>query len=424
MTKSNGTAHPAPSQPKESPYAFFQQWIAVLTVLTTVGLIVFATMGEDATPQDVTMKHSTPGMCDDLCAARFQQRLHRHGTNLLDTKALLKKVQEAKAEMYEMMKSDYGPELFQAIFFKDGVSRGKASWFSADSKDTSVVRFQRKLKMKVLQMQMNLLESERSVGSCDCSHSVEVAPEGVENVTVVDTESARRLEGANDTMMLPHLPAYFNRFVWSTGGHSAAAGHGNLYNESYTSFMERAAKNVFAAVGIDLEGRNYAMGGMASAPELALCNQAIYGPDADIVSWDFGMTDGRAYHNTYLYASRSGIHPNRPMHVTINVDGRGYQHRIAQIAAVEEQGMPAMYLLRTIWEELKPALPDMFGMSYDDMNEIPLFARHFKCSGAIEKGDPTCGRNKYNENICPNRRFKAGWHPGWYERLWLMLGDS
>ena len=45
-------------------------------------------------------------------------------------------------------------------------------------------------------------------------------------------------------------------FIWATGGHSSAAGHGNLYNESYTAVMERGVVDVFDAVGIEFIGRN------------------------------------------------------------------------------------------------------------------------------------------------------------------------
>jgi hypothetical protein len=51
------------------------------------------------------------------------------------------------------------------------------------------------------------------------------------------------------------------RFVWVTAGHSAAAGHGNFQNETSIAFLNQAVTQVFAAIGIDFEGRNYAMGG-------------------------------------------------------------------------------------------------------------------------------------------------------------------
>jgi hypothetical protein len=78
-------------------------------------------------------------------------------------------------------------------------------------------------------------------------------------------------------------------FVWATGGHSSSAGHGNLHNESYTAVLERAVSGVFQSAGIRFEGRNRAMGGTNSYPEIALCGQEVFGLDIDVLSWDYAM---------------------------------------------------------------------------------------------------------------------------------------
>jgi hypothetical protein len=101
-------------------------------------------------------------------------------------------------------------------------------------------------------------------------------------LTVLLGQPGRRLGRSLQTP--PLVP-----FVWATGGHSASAGHGNLWSQSYTAAMERGAKPLFAAAGLDFVGRNYAMGGTASAPEQAFCVDAVYGTDIDVLSWDFGM---------------------------------------------------------------------------------------------------------------------------------------
>jgi hypothetical protein len=46
--------------------------------------------------------------------------------------------------------------------------------------------------------------------------------------------------------------------------------------------MEAAASPLFEAVGIAFEGRNYAMGGMPSSPEIALCQESIFGVDGTL----------------------------------------------------------------------------------------------------------------------------------------------
>lgn len=79
------------------------------------------------------------------------------------------------------------------------------------------------------------------------------------------------------------------RFVWVNGGHSSSAGHGNFFRESYTANLERRVKPVLASLGIDFEGRNYAMGGTSSGEEIAFCSQAVFGKDIDTLTWDYGM---------------------------------------------------------------------------------------------------------------------------------------
>jgi hypothetical protein len=52
----------------------------------------------------------------------------------------------------------------------------------------------------------------------------------------------------------------------STGGHSAAASHGNFYaTDSYTARMQELVQDLFKDVGITFVGRNYAMGGTSAA---------------------------------------------------------------------------------------------------------------------------------------------------------------
>jgi hypothetical protein len=193
--------------------------------------------------------------------------------------------------------------------------------------DLSYLKFRRKLQMKALQVQINILNERKDVEGCDC--------------TISEPSRHRRLQRF---VVLPEIRPHYERFVWATGGHSSAAGHGNLFNESYTAYMERGAKDVFRAIGIDFAGRNYAMGGMDSAPQIALCNEAIFGKDADVISWDFGMTDGKVHWKTTLYASRTGLHSNRPVHFSINNAGRNYKGRMAALKLAEDAGVPALQL--------------------------------------------------------------------------------
>lgn len=54
---------------------------------------------------------------------------------------------------------------------------------------------------------------------------------------------------------------HFAKFMWVNGGHSASAGHGNFYPESYTANLGRDLQPILSAIGLDWQVRNYAMGG-------------------------------------------------------------------------------------------------------------------------------------------------------------------
>jgi hypothetical protein len=78
--------------------------------------------------------------------------------------------------------------------------------------------------------------------------------------------------------------------VWVTSGNSVAAGHGNLLNESYTAVLERAVAPLFAALGMSFVGRNYGVSAASSGPNIALCMEAKFGTDVDLLLWDFRLT--------------------------------------------------------------------------------------------------------------------------------------
>lgn len=164
---------------------------------------------------------------------------------------------EARRLLLAEMERDYGPGSMETIFAIDGDFIGRIALQPAAGDESSLFRLRRKLMMKLLRVQLAAEDQRR----------------GLRNRQLHD-----------DASSLPLIP-----FVWATGGHSASAGHGNLFNESYTAVLERVLQPVFASTGLDFVGRNYAMGGMASAPALALCVDAVYGMDIDVLSWDFGM---------------------------------------------------------------------------------------------------------------------------------------
>jgi len=405
-------------QGSNSGYRFrvgvIQRVLGIITAIAAVTLILIPRENnkeETANPSyNERDRHSKipPMQCSNFCEARLAQRISHHGGNLLLPQDVLALATKAREEMIKTLKQDYGEDVFKAMFEEpDGTSRGYTAFWGAGDKSSnptdqgpSKARFRRKLKIKLLEVQSAVLKEESSLLGCNC---------------VATMIGSRHQDGNtnNDEVTLPELPRSYSKFVWATGGHSAAAGHGNLYNESYTAYMERSVMNVFLAVGIDFVGRNYAMGGMSSGPEIALCLESLFGIDVDLISWDFGMTDGRSYFKKLFYANRIGMNRNKPAIVDLNIAGRQFNNRLEQIKIVEDQGLTAMYMNPEKWQDLEKGIPDMFGMSEDQMSKIAPYARDLKCKGILEKGDPTCGDKKFNKAICPLREGMTSWHPGW-----------
>jgi hypothetical protein len=72
-----------------------------------------------------------------------------------------------------------------------------------------------------------------------------------------------------------------------TGGHSATAGHGNHFQQSYTLQIQRVLEPIFARLGVTMTAHNIAVGGMGTISN-AMCAKDIYGDDIDVLIYDSG----------------------------------------------------------------------------------------------------------------------------------------
>lgn len=86
---------------------------------------------------------------------------------------------------------------------------------------------------------------------------------------------------------LLHAIVTEDTFVFVMGGHSAAAGHGNHYQQSYTLEFQKVMEPIFARFGVRHVSRNIAMGGLGTSQN-AMAAGCIYGDDIDILLWDSG----------------------------------------------------------------------------------------------------------------------------------------
>lgn len=79
-------------------------------------------------------------------------------------------------------------------------------------------------------------------------------------------------------------------FTIVLGGHSAAAGHGNHFLQSYMMQCHKVLEPIFARVGVKLVTKNMAQGGLGTLQH-SLGSGSIYGDDVDVLLWDSAMTE-------------------------------------------------------------------------------------------------------------------------------------
>jgi hypothetical protein len=146
--------------------------------------------------------------------------------------------------------------------------------------------------------------------------------------------------------------------------------------------------------------------------------EAIYGTDADVISWDFAVTDGTAYWKALLFAARVGLHVNRPAFIAVTTTRTRDKHftrMVENLKLAEQRGVPTLLLQPEVVAELYNGIPDVYGLTESEIEtKYGPYAQYYKCNGAIERGSP-CIDRKYNNDICPNRTHQQHFHPGWRE---------
>ena len=83
-------------------------------------------------------------------------------------------------------------------------------------------------------------------------------------------------------------------FIVAMTGHSSAAGHGNIFQQSYTLQIQWILEAVFARMGVFHESRNFGMGGMGTGHS-GLAAATVFGPDVDFQIWDSSMTEKQVH---------------------------------------------------------------------------------------------------------------------------------
>ena len=124
-------------------------------------------------------------------------------------------------------------------------------------------------------------------------------------------ETARRMVRA---------AAHTRPFVMAFAGYSVSVGRGNYFSQSFPFVVERVLREPMKqALGIDLIVRNGAIGGIPSFP-YGWCLSHFLGKDADLVSWDYGMNEGRGAAVLESYIRQALLLPKKPMFLMLDTN--------------------------------------------------------------------------------------------------------
>jgi hypothetical protein len=167
----------------------------------------------------------------------------KDAAELLNRQTLLDRARTAQAVVVEKLRRDYGA-YFEPMFVDTTVqtdTTGEVTYrpvHPITPAGPSLARLKRKLMLKLLQMQVTVQNAARSTTT-----TMTTTTEGCECTTARGTPQRglpeEELESAEPETTRTNPTTTYAQYIWATGGHSAAAGHGNLYNESYTAYMER-----------------------------------------------------------------------------------------------------------------------------------------------------------------------------------------
>jgi hypothetical protein len=117
---------------------------------------------------------------------------------------------------------------------------------------------------------------------------------------------------------LARAAAHRRPFVMSFAGYSVTVGRGNYFSQSFPFVVERILQQPMQSLfNVSLTVRNAAIGGIPSFP-YGFCLAHFLGEDADVVSWDYGMNEGRGSAILESYLRHSLLLPKKPMMILLD----------------------------------------------------------------------------------------------------------
>ncbi|KAG7359209.1 hypothetical protein IV203_015798 [Nitzschia inconspicua] len=199
---------------------------------------------------------------------------------------------------------------------------------------------------------------------------------------------------------LLHAMMTNDHFFVVLAGHSAAAGHGNDFQQNRVITFHRIMEPVFDKLGMTLISRNMGMGGVGTL-QFTLGGGDFYG-EADILEWDSGMTEkGPAVD----FFNKQAILSGERVPVIFNE----YHFNVM----AETNG--TAWMGKSIWD-----LSMMPETTLENQNSIPFAARWM--DQKEEKYNAVCWEAR--TDFSPEKKqsdhpgSQVGWHPGFRHHQW------
>ena len=199
-----------------------------------------------------------------------------------------------------------------------------------------------------------------------------------------------------------------DHFFVTLGGHSAAAGHGNNFFQSYMMQFHEIMEPVFDRLGMVLVSANLAQGGMGTL-QAVLAGVDVYG-EKDFMVWDSSMTEKGALQDVF---GRMMLLTGHRVPILFDIGGgKQFMDVLREEAGAHVGGVT----------NGNPHLKET--ESLEQAETLPHALKHLFCKGGV----PTCGQTqfKYNATCWTDREDvetpptaqnkgyggQAKWHPG------------
>lgn len=100
--------------------------------------------------------------------------------------------------------------------------------------------------------------------------------------------------------------------------------------------------------------------------------------------------------------------------MALQVDGKHGHSRIESMRGLEDRGLATLYLKAAVYDHVISKIPLSSGKTDTELDAMGDYVRNFKCADkTVEAGEPYCASEKWLLTICPERKHKNSWHPGY-----------